>query len=67
LAAGGGLNCNPLSVTAFTTLLAAAGPCEQQDAADSMIQLAQSLNNDPEMIKLTQIFIQQPRNTVRLI
>ncbi|KAJ7876797.1 hypothetical protein B0H13DRAFT_2054731 [Mycena leptocephala] len=63
LAAGGGLNCNPLSVTAFTTLLAAAGPCEQQDAADSMIQLAQSLNNDPEMIKLTQIFIQQPRNT----
>ncbi|KAJ7115906.1 hypothetical protein C8R44DRAFT_841816 [Mycena epipterygia] len=63
LAAGGGLKCNPLSVTAFTTLLAAAGPCEQQNAADSMIQLAQSLNNDPDMIKLTQIFVQQPRNT----
>lgn len=29
-----------------------------------MIQLAQSLNNDPEMIRLTQIFAQQPRNTV---
>ncbi|KAJ6607517.1 hypothetical protein B0H10DRAFT_2166790 [Mycena sp. CBHHK59/15] len=63
LAAGGRLKCNPLSVTAFSTLLAAAGPCEQQDAADSMIQLAQSLNNDPDMIKLTQIFVQQPRNT----
>ncbi|KAJ7890589.1 hypothetical protein B0H14DRAFT_2689965 [Mycena olivaceomarginata] len=63
LAAGGGLKCNPQSVTSFTTLLAAAGPCEQQDAADSMIQLAQSLNNDPEMIRLTQIFAQQPRNT----
>jgi len=63
LAAGGGLKCNPQSVTAFTTLLAAAGPCEQQDAADSMIQLAQSLNTDAEMIRLTQIFVQQPRNT----
>ncbi|KAF7356645.1 hypothetical protein MVEN_00999000 [Mycena venus] len=63
LAAGGGLKCNPQSVTSFTTLLAAAGPCEQQDAADSMIQLAQSLNNDAEMIRLTQIFVQQPRNT----
>lgn len=56
-----------MSVTAFTTLLAAAGPCEQQDAADSMIQLAQTLNNDPDMIKLTQIFVQQPRNTVRAL
>ncbi|KAJ7606102.1 hypothetical protein DFH06DRAFT_1348196 [Mycena polygramma] len=63
LAAGGGEKCNPLSVTAFTTLLAAAGPCEQQNAGDAMIQLAQTLNNDPEMIKLTQIFVQQPRNT----
>ncbi|KAJ6591633.1 hypothetical protein DFH09DRAFT_1417541 [Mycena vulgaris] len=63
LAAGGGLKCNPLSVTAFTTLLAAAGPCEQQDAADSMIQLAQELNNDSEMIRLSQLFAQQPRNT----
>lgn len=64
LAAGGADKCNPISVTAFTTLLAAAGPCEQQNAADSMIDLAKSLNNDPTMIKLSQIFAQQPRNTV---
>ncbi|KAL0953710.1 hypothetical protein HGRIS_004903 [Hohenbuehelia grisea] len=63
LAAGGGLKCNPVSVTAFTTLLAAAGPCEQQDAADAMIDLAKTLNNDASMISLAQIFAQQPRNT----
>lgn len=63
LAAGGGEKCNPVSVTAFTTLLAAAGPCEQQNAADQMINLAKQLNNDPTMIKFTQIFAQQPRNT----
>ncbi|CAL1715639.1 unnamed protein product [Somion occarium] len=63
LAAGGGEKCNPVSVTAFSTLLAAAGPCEQQDSADAMIDLAKTLNNDPDMIKLAQIFAQQPRNT----
>lgn len=63
LAANGGLQCNPLSVTAFTTLLAAAGPCDQQNAADSMIDLAHQLNSDANMIKFTQIFVQQPRNT----
>lgn len=63
LAAGGGEKCNPVSVTAFTTLLAAAGPCEQQDSADAMIDLAKTLNNDATMITLTQIFAQQPRNT----
>lgn len=67
LSAGGAAKCNPISITAFTTLLAAAGPCEQQDAADSMIDLAKSLNNDPTMIKLSQIFAQQPRNTVSVI
>ncbi|KAG6837343.1 hypothetical protein H0H93_010945 [Arthromyces matolae] len=61
--AGGGLQCNPLSVTAFSTLLIAPGPCEQQDAADQMIDLAKQLNNDADMIRLTQIFAQQPRNT----
>jgi len=55
--------CNPTSVTAFTTLLAAAGPCEQQNAADQMVDLAKQLNNDAQMIKLAQIFSQQPRNT----
>ncbi|KAF9648883.1 proline-rich protein [Thelephora ganbajun] len=61
--AGGGEKCNPISVTAFTTLLAAAGPCEQQNAADQMIDLAKQLNNDAQMIRLAQIFRQQPRNT----
>ncbi|KAJ8454442.1 hypothetical protein ONZ51_g13022 [Trametes cubensis] len=65
LAAGGAEKCNPVSVTAFTTLLAAAGPCEQQDSADAMIDLAKTLNNDADMIKFAQIFAQQPRNTVR--
>ncbi|KAI0085837.1 hypothetical protein BDY19DRAFT_964651 [Irpex rosettiformis] len=63
LAAGGADKCNPLSITAFSTLLAAPGPCEQQDAADAMIDLAKTLNNDSDMIKFTQIFVQQPRNS----
>jgi hypothetical protein len=62
-AAGGGLQCNPVSVASFATLLAAAGPCAQQNAADNMIDLAKTLKNDPTMIKLTQVFAQQPRNT----
>ena len=32
-----------------------------------MIDLAKTLNNDADMIKFTQIFVQQPRNTVRPI
>ncbi|TFK39998.1 hypothetical protein BDQ12DRAFT_698039 [Crucibulum laeve] len=63
IAAAGAQQCNPISVTAFSTLLAAAGACEQQNAADSMINLAKTLNNDAQMIKLAQIFAQQPRNT----
>ena len=51
----------------FTTLLAAAGPCDQQNQADKMIDLAKQLKNDPEMITLAQIFRQQPRNTVSAI
>ncbi|KAH9479464.1 hypothetical protein JR316_0008058 [Psilocybe cubensis] len=62
LAAGGGQQCNPLSVTAFTTLLAAAGPCEQQDAADNLLSLGKQLNSN-DMITLAQIFAQQPRNS----
>ena len=54
-------------MTAFSTLLAAAGPCEQQNAADQMIDLAKQLNNDAQMIKLAQIFSQQPRNTVSVV
>lgn len=54
-------------MTAFSTLLAAPGPCEQQNAADQMIDLAKQLNNDAQMIELAQIFRQQPRNTVGVI
>ncbi|THH21555.1 hypothetical protein EW146_g11 [Bondarzewia mesenterica] len=60
--AGGADKCNTISQTAFTSLLAAGKNCDQQDAADSMIDLAKQLNNDPEMIRLAQIFVQQPRN-----
>jgi len=62
-AAGGGEKCNPISVTAFSTLLAAASNCDQQNAADSMIDLAKTLNNNPKMIALAQVFAQQPRNS----
>ncbi|KAF9495897.1 hypothetical protein BDN71DRAFT_1506243 [Pleurotus eryngii] len=62
LKAGGAGKCNPISQTAFTSLLAAGGNCDQQNAADSMVDLAKSLNNDPEMIRLAQLFVQQPRN-----
>lgn len=61
-AAGGGQQCNPIAVNAFGTLLAAAGPCDQQDNADTMMDLSKKLNS-PDMIKFAQIFVQQPRNT----
>jgi hypothetical protein len=62
-AAGGGQQCGTTSQNAFMTLLANAGDCDQQNAADDMIALAKSLNNDPKMIALTQVFVQQPRNS----
>ncbi|KAJ4470091.1 hypothetical protein J3R30DRAFT_1224087 [Lentinula aciculospora] len=61
--AGGGQQCNPIAVTAASTLLAAAGNCDQQNSADAMISLAKTLNNDANMISLAQIFAQQPRNS----
>ncbi|KAF8523523.1 hypothetical protein BU17DRAFT_63807 [Hysterangium stoloniferum] len=60
--AGGAEQCSTISQTAFTTLLAAGKNCDQQDAADQMVSLAKTLNNDPDMISLAQIFVQQPRN-----
>ncbi|KAH8119561.1 proline-rich protein [Phellopilus nigrolimitatus] len=63
LSAGGALQCNPLSVAAFSTLLAAAGPCDQQNAADNMIDLAHQLSSDASMVAFTQLFAQQPRNS----
>ncbi|KZV61186.1 hypothetical protein PENSPDRAFT_678628 [Peniophora sp. CONT] len=62
-AAGGADKCNPIAVTAAATLLAAAGPCEQQDSGDAMVDLAKQLNNNQAMITAAQIFIQQPRNS----
>ena len=62
-AAGGADKCSTISVNAFQTLLAAAAPCDQQNAADDMIDLANSLNANADMIKFTQIFVQQPRNS----
>lgn len=61
-AAGGGQQCNQIAVNAFSTLLAAPGPCEQQDAADTMVNLAKQLNSQ-DMISLAQVFAQQPRNS----
>lgn len=65
IAAGGADQCNPISQTAFSSLLAAGGNCDQQDAADQMVDLAKTLGNDAEMIRLAQLFVQQPRNAVR--
>jgi hypothetical protein len=62
-AAGGGQQCNPIAVTAASTLLAAAGNCDQQNSADAMVTLAKTLNNNAQMITLAQIFAQQPRNS----
>lgn len=62
LAAGGGERCNPLSIKAFDTLLANAGDCDQQDQADDMVDLGKSLNSN-EVVKLSQVFAQQPRNS----
>ncbi|KAI0294067.1 hypothetical protein B0F90DRAFT_1641311 [Multifurca ochricompacta] len=60
--AGGANKCNTVSQAAFQTLLAAGANCDQQNAADQMVDLAKTLNNDPNMIRLAQIFVQQPRN-----
>lgn len=54
-------------MASFSTLLAGAGPCEQQDAADQMIDLAKQLDDNAQMIELARIFRQQPRNTVSVI
>ncbi|GJJ10595.1 hypothetical protein Clacol_004822 [Clathrus columnatus] len=61
--AGGETQCNPIAVNAAAQLLAAADACGQQDSADSMIDLAKTLNNNQAMITAAQIFAQQPRNS----
>ena len=62
--AGGGDKCGLTSQNASITLLASAGDCDQQNAADNMINHAKSLNNNSAMISLAQVFIQQLRNSL---
>ncbi|KAH9975209.1 hypothetical protein BJV74DRAFT_798804 [Russula compacta] len=61
-AAGGADQCNSIAVNAFDTLLAGAGDCDQQNNADTMMDLSKKLNSQT-MIQLTQIFAQQARNS----
>jgi hypothetical protein len=63
-AANGGAQCNQIAVTASAALLAAAGPCDQQNNADIMMDLSKKLKSN-QMISSAQIFVQQPRNSVR--
>jgi len=58
----GSLQCNQLAVAAFQTLLANAGPCDQQNAADNLVDFSKQLNSQ-EMVAHAQIFCQQPRNS----
>lgn len=62
--ASGGAWCYTISSTAALTLRSEGAPCDQQDAADMMVDLAKSLHNNTDMIRLAQIFVQQPRNSV---
>ncbi|KAF9495925.1 hypothetical protein BDN71DRAFT_1554649 [Pleurotus eryngii] len=62
LKAGGTGKCNPVFQTAFTSPLATGSNCDQQNTTNSMVNLTKSLNNDPEMIRLAQLFVQQARN-----
>ncbi|KAG1841283.1 hypothetical protein F4604DRAFT_1987170 [Suillus subluteus] len=55
-AASGGAQCNQVAVASFSTLLAAPGPCEQQNTADNMVDLAKTLSSNTDMIKFAQIF-----------
>jgi hypothetical protein len=55
-------NATPSQLHPSQPFSPAAGPCEQQDAADNQIDLAKQLNSQ-QMIALSQIFAQQPRNS----
>ncbi|TDL21027.1 hypothetical protein BD410DRAFT_868416, partial [Rickenella mellea] len=58
---GGGSKCGDIRQKAASTLLAAGKNCDQQDAADDMVDLSKTLKN-ANMIRLAQLFVQQPRN-----
>ena len=62
--AGGGAWCRSISGPAALTLRSVNSICDQQDAADMMVNLAKTLHNSTDMIRLAQIFVQQPRNSV---
>ena len=64
-AGGGSERCRDLAVHTFPTILVAALPCDQQNAADNLVDFAKKLGNDTaDMIRLSQLFAQQPRNSV---
>lgn len=63
VATGGGLACNNLAEAAFRALLAEAGDCDQQHAADLMIDMAHQLSttttSNSEMIRYATLYAQQ--------
>ncbi|KAF8315891.1 hypothetical protein DL93DRAFT_2135498 [Clavulina sp. PMI_390] len=63
VSAGGGSTCQTLVAKAAASLTSTADVCAQQDVADQMIGLAHNLGTQANMITLTQIFVQQPRDT----
>ena len=68
-ACGGAPECSWLAAAGSAALRADADACAQQDAADAMVAHALATGGDDadvaEMIRLAQIYAQQPRNTVR--
>ncbi|GJJ12765.1 hypothetical protein Clacol_007010 [Clathrus columnatus] len=64
--ANGGTECNDLAMSAYMTLssLPTHNPCAQQRIADDMIDLSKSLDDTENMIRLAQLFVQQPLPTL---
>jgi len=61
--AGGSLECLALASSADISLTASAGPCDQQNAADSLMTLTKTLGKPTTLFDYTQLFLQQPRDT----
>jgi hypothetical protein len=63
--AAGGKDCFTPAQNSFASLLAAADPCAQQDVADGLITFSKAnFPGNQELIRLAQIFRQQPRNSL---
>lgn len=58
-----GQYCVELSIDGLLALQANADPCNAQNVADRMVDLSKTLNNDVEMVRLAQIFVQQPHES----